>query len=125
MVLGMKATYCKKGAKMKERDFTDGSKVRACTKAWSVFFASLNKRGWKSEKPRPKTQETVEDFILEYNTEVEVWFEETTLLSSNVPIPRWVKMANRIIKSKKSSNALKTYWRNRLEKWKKKKPKKC
>ena len=43
------------------RDFTDGSQVCISKKAWSVFFATLNKRGWSDTKPMPKkTSETLE-----------------------------------------------------------------
>jgi hypothetical protein len=49
-----------KAGKIKCRDFTDGSKVCMSSKAWSVFFATINKMGADDTKPRPATiNETV------------------------------------------------------------------
>ena len=36
------------------RDFTDGTRICASKKAWQVFFAYLNKKGWDDTKPIPK-----------------------------------------------------------------------
>jgi hypothetical protein len=45
---------------MVARDFTDGSSVRLCKKAWTVFFATMRKRGWDEKSARPHTvSETV------------------------------------------------------------------
>ena len=54
---GMGKTY--KGP-TKCRKFTDGSQVCMAKKAWSVFFATINKMGASPDKPRPhKISETV------------------------------------------------------------------
>lgn len=76
MALGMRSTYCSKGDSMKARDFTDGTSVRLCGKAWAVFFATINKHGWDEKKPRPHTvsetvfieavQETMKDIVKWY-----------------------------------------------------------
>jgi hypothetical protein len=56
----MRPTYCKGDSTSKCRDFTDGSKVCLCEKGWNVFFATLNKHGWKDTSPRPSSiSETV------------------------------------------------------------------
>jgi hypothetical protein len=58
MAQGMKKQY--KSGKTVCRDFTDGKKVCMSKRAWTVFFASINKMGAKSESPRPKSiNETV------------------------------------------------------------------
>lgn len=77
MIRGMKNTYCKKGDKMKARPLTNGKKISSCKKGWSVFFATLRKRGWDDTKPRPKkvsetvfneaVKETMKDFVETYS----------------------------------------------------------
>lgn len=78
MVKGMKNTYCKKGDKTKCRPFTDGTKVCLCTKAWSVFFATMRKRGWDEGSPRSKkVSETVfNEAIEEIMAGFIIWYEE-------------------------------------------------
>jgi len=44
------------------RSFTDGTKVCASKKAWQVFFAYLNKKGWDDTKPMPRNM-TLEDML--------------------------------------------------------------
>lgn len=92
MCQGLKSTYCAGSSEKKCRPFTDGSSVCLCTKGWNVFFATLNKHGWKEGSPRPKSvsetvmkkavKETVEDF--------KEWHEETKRKKrGNVPIKRF------------------------------------
>jgi len=83
MASGMRKTYCGKkdgkGGGPECRKFTDGVPFCMCKKAWSVFFATLNKKGWKDTKPRPKSVtetvflEAVEDTM----TDILHWYEET------------------------------------------------
>jgi len=71
--------YCKKGSKRKSNDFTDGTKLYGCKRGWSIFFATLNKRGWDDTKPRPKkvsettimmaVAETIHDLVIHYFSE--------------------------------------------------------
>jgi hypothetical protein len=120
MAAGMKKTYCKKGDKLVGRSFTDGSKVRLCSKAWSVFFATIRKHGWKETKPRPRTvNETVFNEAVEvYLDELRAWFAETVAKGDRSE-PTWVRLARRVLKSG-ASEKLKAYWRKRLQDWEKK-----
>lgn len=58
-----------KSGEVKCRPFTDGSKVCISKKAWSVFFATINKMGADDTKPRPHRinetvfQETVKEVL--------------------------------------------------------------
>jgi len=114
--------YCKRNPKRKCHPFTDGSRLCGCQGGWSVFFATVNKMGADETKPRPKAKKTQESKkLLE-------WFMESTLKSSDLPanvIPKWVGLARKILKSPKFNEKVKTYWKNRLEKWCKEHPKLC
>jgi len=125
MALGMKSSYCKKGDKLVLRDFTDGSKVGACNKAWSVFFATCRKNHWDETKPRHAkvTQEAFNEAVELYLIDLDLWyFEEATkkLITKEADVPRWVKFARAVLKSKKISATLKIYWQKRLAAWEKK-----
>lgn len=48
----MRGTYCKGDSKIVTREFSDGSTIGACVKAWSVFFATMRKKGWSETKPK-------------------------------------------------------------------------
>lgn len=109
------ASYCKRNPKRKCYPFTDGKKVCGCAGGWSVFFATVNKMGADDTKPRPKGK-TQEAKVLE-------WFIESTLKSSDVKVPPWVGMAQRVLKSPKFSDKVKAYWKSRLQAWCKKNPK--
>ena len=67
MIQNMKKQY--KSGKVTCRPFTDGSKVCASARAWSIFFATINKMGADDSKPRPEKvnetvfQETVNQYI--------------------------------------------------------------
>ena len=120
MVKSMKGTYCKKGDKTKCRPFTDGTKVCMCAKGWSVFFASINKMGADETKPRPKSRMSEA-----YRSKLAA-FIEATLKSADLPensVPRWVGLAQKVLKSPKFNDKIKTYWRKRLQDWCKKNPK--
>lgn len=52
MIEGMRDSYCEGDSKMVSRAFADGSSISACSKAWSVFFATLRKKGWDESKAR-------------------------------------------------------------------------
>lgn len=54
MVRGMAKQYKGQGS-IKCRPFTDGSKVCASEKAWSVFYATIRKRKWDDTRPMPKS----------------------------------------------------------------------
>lgn len=77
MAQGMKS-YCSGSSKVC-RGFTDGSSVCLCTKGWNVFFATLNKHGWKDTSPRPKSvsETVIENAIEETVQEFVDWFDET------------------------------------------------
>ena len=58
-----------KGNSVKCRDLTDGTKVCVSTKAWSVFFATMRKKGWNESKPKSKSinetviNEAIDEFL--------------------------------------------------------------
>jgi len=63
MLASMKRTYCK-GGKGTKMTFTDGSSTIVCTKARTVFYATMRKNGWDETKPRKKgASETVDWFL--------------------------------------------------------------
>jgi len=113
MAQGMRGTY--KGGKETCRPFTDGSKVCMSAKAWSVFFATINKMHADETKARPrvKTNEATEKIV--------EWFLESKQVKGDVP--PWVFLAKRIINSPKSSDKIKAFWKKRLDSWCKKNPK--
>lgn len=78
MVQGMRS-YCSSGDTMIARDFTDGSSVKLCKKAWSVFFATIRKRGWDEKSARPKSvSETVfTEAVEETMKDIVKWFAES------------------------------------------------
>jgi len=57
------------------RPFTDGTKVCAAKRAWSVFFATLNKNKWDETKSRPtQVNETVfEEAVNDYLNGLLMW----------------------------------------------------
>jgi len=145
MVKGMKGTYCKKGDKTKCRPFTDGSKVCLCTKAWSVFFATMRKKGWNEGSPRSKKvsetvfkvamEETVTELITWYEAEVKKGVPKKDGSGKGVQAnkgrggcpqpknknePSWVSMARKFLASKKGNPKLRTFWQKRLQTWEKK-----
>lgn len=77
MVKSMKASY--KAGKTKCRKFTDGAITCMSKKAWSVFYATLNKHGWKDTKPRPKsvTETVFLEAVEKTMTDLVHWYEET------------------------------------------------
>lgn len=78
MIGNMRSQYCSKGDSMISRDMSDGSKASMCKKGWSVFFATLRKKGWKETKPRGKvTAETFAIAVEETAHEIDAvsWFE--------------------------------------------------
>lgn len=79
----MRSSYCKKGDSMVSRDMSDGSKIGMCKKGWSVFFATMRKKGWKETESHggKVTQETFALALKETKDEITTWFEE-----KNVPI---------------------------------------
>jgi len=68
-----------KGGKVTCRDFTDGSKVCASTKAWSVFFATIRKHGWDEKSPRPHsvTETVFMEAVEETMKDIIDWFAES------------------------------------------------
>lgn len=84
MASSMRKTYCGKkdgkGGDPKCYKFTDGSEICLCKRAWSAFFATLNKHGWKDTSPRPSSvsetifnkavEETVASIVEWYETRV-------------------------------------------------------
>ena len=100
------AKYCKKNPKRKCHPFTDGTKVCGCQGGWSVFFATLKTK--KVEEARARLIE---------------WFTEATFKSSDVGIPKWIPMAQKVLKSSRFNEKTKAYWRKRLTAWCKKNPK--
>jgi len=73
MANNMRKQY--KAGKVKCRPFTDGTKVCASKRAWSVFFATINKMGADDSKPRPaKINETVfQETVKEYLNDLINW----------------------------------------------------
>jgi len=119
MAEGMRRTYAGQG-KTKCRPFTDGTKVCMSQKAWQVFFATINKMGADETKPRPHSKSTQE------SRKVVEWFIESTLKSSDLPphsIPKWINLAQKVLKSPKLNEKVKAYWKKRLMAWCKENPK--
>ena len=77
MIKGMASQY--KGGKVKCRDFTDGSTVCATEKAWSIFYATLNKHKWSDTSARSvAVSETVfQQAIEETLKEIVDWYAES------------------------------------------------
>ena len=112
------AKYCKRNPERKCHSFTDGSKVCGCQGGWSVFYATVAKRVGKGgeTKPMPKKFSESREKLIE-------WFMESTLKSSDVGhIPKWVGLAQKVIKSPKFTEKVKNYWKGRLKKWCKENP---
>lgn len=73
MLSSLRSQYCSKGASGEARDLADGSKFSMCKKGWTVFFATMRKKGWDETKTPAKhvtsetvqlaIQETVQDII--------------------------------------------------------------
>jgi len=64
MLMSMRKSYCKAGAKTTEVKFTDGKSIRVCKLALSRFYATCRDRKWDYTKARPKaTSETVRWFL--------------------------------------------------------------
>jgi len=121
------ASYCKRNPKRKCYDAVGGKKICGCAGGWSVFFATMRKRGWDEKKARPKKvteavfMEAVEQTVEEMDLKLIKWFE-STLKASDVNVPRWVGLAKRVISNPKLNEKMKKYWRGRLEVWCKKNP---
>jgi len=111
MCLSMKASY--KAGKIKCRKFADGTQVCMSEKAWSVFFATINKMGADDTKPRPKRKINEAKMI--------DWFMES--VNNDDGLPRWINMALKVLKSEKYNDKIKSYWRKRLSAFCKKNPK--
>lgn len=80
MISGMRKSYCPQGVKLdKTMGFTDGSSMKVCAKAASVFYATMNKKGWSYGKARPKkvTQTVYEEAVQEITDEMAImeWWE--------------------------------------------------
>jgi len=73
----MRASY--KAGKKKCRNFTDGAIICMTKKAWSVFYATLNKNGWKAEKARPRsiTETVFMEAVKQTMDDVTQWYAET------------------------------------------------
>lgn len=114
MAEGMRKTYA--GGKDKCRPFTDGSKVCMSVKAWSVFFATMNKMGADETKPRPKvkTSESTEKLI--------EWFMESKGIKDE-SIPSWVPLAKKVLSSPKYNEKIKAFWKKKLDAFCAKNPK--
>lgn len=41
-----------------ERDLSDGTKIGMCKRGWSIFFATMRKKGWDEKKSMPEVNET-------------------------------------------------------------------
>ena len=108
MIRSMKKTYTT--GKVKCRDFSDGTKVCASQKAWSVFYASLKKKGLKDTSAPKKFNEAK---LIE-------WFLESKVENN---VPRWITLALKILKSDKYNDKIKAYWRKRIASYCKKNPK--
>ena len=50
--------YCKNNSERTCHGFTDGSELCGCKGGWSIFFATVRKRGWDDTKPMPKSLST-------------------------------------------------------------------
>lgn len=60
IIRGMASHY--KSGKIICRPMSDGSKICASTKAWQVFFAYCNKKGYDETKPMPRKM-SLEDIL--------------------------------------------------------------
>lgn len=92
------ASYCKRSPKKKCYKFTDGKKVCGCAGGWSVFFATLNKKGWDDTKPRPKkvSQTVFEEAVQEVFDEILIreWWEskqKTEKIEETIPKDDFIK----------------------------------
>ena len=115
MIRGMKRTYCKGGANVC-RDFSDGTKICACEKAWSVFFATVTKNWGRGAETKPIPKHVQEAYERE---ELIEWFLES-FEESDAGVPKWIPLAKKVLASKKFNDKIKAYWRSRLEAWCKK-----
>lgn len=103
-----------------------GSKLPAGTKTTGRIselqrLGKSKKKTKKQRKKRGKKKRTQES-----KRKIIKWFMESTLKSSDLPahaIPKWVGLAQKVLKSSKFSPKVKAYWRNRLEELCKKNPK--
>jgi hypothetical protein len=94
MVRGFGRNQQYKTGKIQCRDFSDGSKVCLHEKAWSVFFATLNKRGWKEGSPMPKkTSETLDWYAekLKKERQARELVQETEKLKARVKQEEFLK----------------------------------
>jgi len=93
MARGMGKEY--KEGKVVCRDFTDGSKVCISEKAWSVFFATLNKKGWDESKSMPKsTSEALEEWLrkkMEQESEEVKNVGEVEKIKQSKFVEKWIK----------------------------------
>jgi hypothetical protein len=117
MAEGMRSVKAYNQGKIKCRPFTDGSKVCMRTRAWSVFFATINKMGADETKPRPqkvKTSESMEKVIK--------WFMESKGITDE-NIPNWVPLAKKVLNSPKFTEKIKVFWKKKLDAYCAKNPK--
>jgi len=99
MISGMRKSYCPQGVKLdKTMGFTDGSSMKVCAKAASVFYATMNKKGWSYGKARPKkvTQTVYEEAVQEIADEMAImeWWEskqKKQKVEETVPLDEYVK----------------------------------
>jgi len=63
MLRNMTRQYCK-GKRGKAVKITDGTTVRTCQRALSVFYATMRKNKWDESRPRPSaTEETMNWYL--------------------------------------------------------------
>ncbi len=99
MIRGMGQQY-KEGA-IECRDFTDGSKVCISKKAWSIFYATLNKRGAKDTEPMPKHVSETEDAEAQVD-----WYVKKLRVEESERVKKNSKEINCSFRSSKSYNLL-------------------
>jgi len=99
MISGMRKSYCPRGSKLdKTMKFTDASSMKVCAKASSVFYATMNKKGWNYGKARPKkvNQTVFEMSVKEVSDEMAImeWWQEKQKkekVEETVPIDEYIR----------------------------------
>lgn len=105
-----RSDYCKRDPTKVSYKFTDGTTLSGCKGGWSVFYATLKKRGWSDTKPMPKK---ASEAIIK-------WF----LGEADSSDPTWVALALKALKSPKTPAQLKEKLRKKLATYYKKTGKK-
>jgi len=85
------ASYCKRNPKRRCYKTTDGKQLCGCVGGWSVFFATMRKRGWSETKPRPKkVSQTVFDEAVQEFLIIEWWEskQKTEKIEETTPVPQ-------------------------------------